>query len=250
MTVLISVMKESTKSDQKVYLLFSDVRTIFVSILKRMKNILDFLGELKENNNREWFEANKERYKALQEQFNGFTQQLIDGITIFDPAVKGVSVKDCTYRIYRDVRFSPNKEPYKTHMGAYICPGGKKSGMAGYYFHLEPGNAILAVGLHCPEPNVVKSVRDEIFDNGVEFEKAIKEAKGFIMDFSSKLQRVPRGFPADTSYAEYLKLKEFDLIAPLAVDENLLENVLMKFKTAKHFNDLLNRAVKYAREEM
>lgn len=215
-----------------------------------MKKILEFLGELKENNNREWFETNKERYKLLQGQFNEFTQELIDGITLFDPAVKGVTIKDCTYRIYRDVRFSPNKEPYKTHMGAYICPGGKKSGMAGYYFHLEPNNSLLAAGLHCPEPNVVKSVRDEIFDNGEEFEKAVKEAKGFAVDFTSKLQRVPKGFPAESNFADYLKLKEFDLIAPVEVDEKLLEKVLTKFKTTKHFNDLLNRAAQYAREEM
>lgn len=215
-----------------------------------MKNILEFLSELKANNNREWFEANKMRYKLLQEQFNSFTQQLIDGITLFDPSVEGVTVKDSTYRIYRDIRFSPNKEPFKAHMGAYICPRGKKSGLAGYYFHLENENSLLAAGLHCPEPNVIKSVRDEILDNGEEFLAAISEAKGFTIDQSSKLQRVPKGFPADCLGAEYLKLKEFDLITPLVVDEHLLENVLKKFKTTKHFNDILNRAVNYAKEEM
>lgn len=215
-----------------------------------MKEILDFLSELKQNNNREWFEANKERYKLLQEQFNALTQQLIDGIVLFDPSVKGVTVKDCTYRIYRDVRFSPNKEPYKTHMGAYVCPGGKKSGLAGYYFHIEPEHSILAVGLHCPEPNVLKSVRDEIEDNGAEFLAAIRKAKGFVLDETVKLQRVPKGFPATSEYAEYLKLKEFDLITSLTVDDHLLETSLKQFKLAKGFNDLLNKAVRYAHEEM
>lgn len=216
----------------------------------RMKNILEFLAELKSNNNREWFEANKVRYKILQEQFNDFTQQLIDGISLFDPSVEGVTVKESTYRIYRDIRFSPNKEPFKTFMGAYVCPKGKKSGLPGYYFHLEGGSALLVAGLHCPEPNVIKSVRDEILDNGEEFLAAVSEAKGFTIDQSSKLQRVPKGFPVDSQYAEYLKLKEFDLVLPLVVDEYILENVIKKFKTTKHFNDLLNRAVNYAKEEM
>lgn len=215
-----------------------------------METILKFLGELKENNNREWFEANRERYKSVQEEFNAFTEKLIEGITLFDSAVKGVTVKDCTYRIYRDVRFSPNKEPYKTHMGAYMCPGGKKSGRAGYYFHLEPNNSLLACGLHCPEPKVMKSVRDEIFDNGKEFSAAIKCAKEFTVDQTSKLQRVPKGYPADSEYAEYLKLKEFDLIKTIDIQGNVLENTLKEFKSAKKFNDLLNKAVQYAQEEM
>lgn len=215
-----------------------------------MLEIIDFLKELKENNNRDWFFANKERYVLLQDKFNAFTQQLIDGIALFDDSIKGIAVKDCIYRIYRDVRFSPNKEPYKYHMGAYICSGGKKSGLAGYYFHLEPNNSLLAVGLHCPEPKVVKSVRDEILDNGKEFLATIHKAKGFSLDESSKLQRIPKGFPAESEFGEYLKLKEFDLIIPLTVDDQLLENTLKQFKSAKAFNDILNRAVKYAQEEM
>lgn len=215
-----------------------------------MLEILDFLKELKANNNRDWFAANKERYSLIQNKFNGFTQQLIDGIILFDDTIKGVTVKDCSYRIYRDVRFSPNKEPYKYHFGVYICAGGKKSGLAGYYFHLEPDSSLLAVGLHCPEPKVVKSVRDEIMDNGKEFAEAIKKAKGFSLDESSKLQRVPKGFPVESEFGEYLKLKEFDLIKPLTIDDNILENTLKQFKSAKAFNDILNRAIKYALEEM
>lgn len=215
-----------------------------------MKNILEFLGELKENNNREWFEANRERYKIVAEEFNLFTEKLIEGISVFDSSIEGLTVKDCTYRIYRDVRFSPNKEPYKTHMGAYICAGGKKSGMAGYYFHLEGNSSLLVCGLHCPEPKVIKSVRDEIFDNGDEFVTAIAAAKGFVIDSSSKLQRVPKGFPTESEYAEYLKLKEFDIVKSIIVDDNILEKTLKEFRTTKKFKDILNKAVQYAKEEM
>ncbi len=105
-----------------------------------MKEILDFLAELSQNNNREWFNANKEKYLQVREKFEAFAQQLIEKISSWDEdvAASQLQVKDCTYRIYRDTRFSRNKEPYKTHMGIFICKGGKKSPNAGYYLHLEP----------------------------------------------------------------------------------------------------------------
>lgn len=215
-----------------------------------MKQILDFLAELKVNNNRDWFEANKARYKEVQAQFNAFAEQLIPALVGIDSSLEGVVLKDCIYRIYRDVRFSPNKEPYKTHIGAYFCPLGKKSGYAGYYVHIEPENSLLAVGLHCPEPKVVKSVREEIFSNGDAFVAAIRQAKGFDVEESSKLKRIPTGYPADSPYAEYLKLKEFDLIKPLSVEGNLIETCTRDFASTVAFNALLNRAVKFAHEEM
>ncbi|MEG1553975.1 MAG: DUF2461 domain-containing protein [Rikenellaceae bacterium] len=214
-----------------------------------MDEILKFLEDLKSNNNREWFQTNIERYRSAQKKFDSLAMTIMSGIAAFDNSVMGLQLKECTYRIYRDVRFSPNKEPYKTHMGVYVCPKGKKSGFAGYYFHLEPDNhSLLAVGLHCPEPKVVGSVRDEIFDNGDEFLKSIEESNAFIIDQSSKLKRVPKGYPADSKYVEYLKLKEFDLIKAVSIDENTISRALSDFKSASHFVQILNRAVSYAKE--
>ena len=145
-----------------------------------MEDIIRFLEQLRRHNNREWFEANKLWYRDVKARFDGLVARLIDAIAAFDPSVAGLAVKDCTYRIYRDTRFSPNKEPYKTHFGAYFCPRGKKSGYAGYYFHVEPqgdgliGGHLLSAGLYMPEPNVLKSVRDEIFDNGERFAAAVR----------------------------------------------------------------------------
>lgn len=220
-----------------------------------MKEILDFLTELSQNNNRNWFEANKPRYKAIQAKFDAFTEQLIIGIAKFDPTVNGLTVKDCSWRIYRDMRFSPNKEPYKTHIGAYICPKGKNSGYAGYYFHLEPhgtnymlGNALIS-GLHCPSPQVLKSVRDEILDNGEAFLSAINEAEGFALDQSSKLKRTPKDFPQGTYYDEYLKLKEFDIMKSIPENKidakDFLEYCIAEFKKTEAFNRLLNRCVDF-----
>lgn len=226
-----------------------------------MKNIIDFLSELRVNNNREWFEANKKRYKEALGEFNAFAEQLIDGIGEFDPSVRGLALKDCTYRIYRDVRFSKDKSPYKTHMGVYVCPKGKKSGRAGYYFHIEPkgdgssaGGGLMSSGVYMPEPIVLRSVRDEILDNGGELLAAVAKAKEFRLDETNKLRRTPTGYPAGSEFDEYLKLKdfyvfrEFDEKYLLAPD--LVKRAVAAFKTTYPLSSILNRAVEFAYEEM
>ena len=224
-----------------------------------MKKTVAFLSALYKENNKVWFDRHNEQYKEALKEFNAFTEKLIEGIAAFDPSVAGLAVKDCTYRIYRDVRFSHNKTPYKTHMGAYICRGGKKSGFAGYYFHVEPvgenllGGNLLASGLHMPEPKVLKSVREEISFNGEQLVKNIKKSKGFELDQSLALSRVPQGFAKDNPYAEYLKLKDVILLKSLTneeiLDEKLLEQVLALFKNTRDFNEQLNRAVEFAYED-
>lgn len=225
-----------------------------------MREVLEFFRELHNNNNREWFDANRTRWKKIQAQFYTFTEGLIDGISSFDPSVKGLAPKDCVYRIARDTRFSPDKSPYKTYIGTYVAPGGKNSGYAGYYLHIEPccdsilrANALIS-GLHCPEPVVLRSVRDEIMDNGAEIAGAVCEAKGFRINESNKLKRTPVGFPRDTEYDELLKLK--DVYIEKRIDEefllapDLLERTLAEFRRTKHFVEILNRAVRFAHEEM
>lgn len=224
-----------------------------------MKEIIAFLNELNLNNNREWFEDNRLRYKQLNGQFNNFVEQLIVGISRFDPSVAGLAVKDCVYRIYRDTRFSHNKAPYKNHMAAYVCRSGKKSGFAGYYFHVEAkdagyiGGHLLSAGIYCPQPKVLASIRDEIFDNGTAFIEAAEVATGFNLDLNAKLQRVPKGYPKDSKYAEYLKMKDFSLSKfvddAYMTNSNLLENTLTEYEKTLSFNNLLNRAVEYAFED-
>lgn len=225
-----------------------------------MKKVIEFLTLLRQNNNRDWFEANRPMYEQALGEFNAFAAELIAALGVMDPAVAGLSLKDCTYRIYRDTRFSANKEPYKTHMGAFAAPYGKKSGYAGYYFHIEPaggefiGNSLLAVGVYCPEPKVLKSLRDEIIDNGAQVVAAINQAEGFKVEESSKLTRVPKGYPADSPYAEYLKLKDISLYKPVDDDyllrPGLVDRVVEDFRKTKNFNTLFNRAVSFAKEEM
>lgn len=226
-----------------------------------MKQVIAFLRELHANNNREWFDAHRAEWKRVKTRFAGFTEQLIDGISAFDPSVRGLRVQDCTYRIARDTRFSPDKTPYKEYIGAYIAPGGKKSGYAGYYFHVEPDTGegstyghMLAVGLYCPEPVVLRSVRDEIFDNGAEVERTIREADAFTLCRDNTLRRTPKGYPSGSAYDELLRLRELLLERRLTerelLDDGLLERTLEAFRQTQPFVALLNRAVQFAYEEM
>ncbi len=241
-----------------------------------MERVYVFLSELSQNNNREWFQNNKERYIEVQAIFNDFTEKLIDRISLWDQEIaeSDLSVKDCTYRIYRDTRFSKDKSPYKTHMGAYICKKGKKSPYAGYYFHLEPsqtelslkslqnitgflGNSLIAAGLYCPDAKVLQSLRDEISVNGDSILNAIGEAKGFELDKSNILKRLPRGFEnVEERWQELLKHKDFSIGLPLphhiiaGGNEELLKYLDEKFKLCHQFNRLMNLAVDFALDEM
>ena len=222
--------------------------------------MIEFLTDLYQNNDRSWFETNKSHYKEVQAEFNVFADRLLAGIAGFDPSVQGLVLKDCTYRIYRDARFSRDKRPYKTHMGVYVCPGGKKSGNGGYYFHVEPqtdgGTPVyfMSTGIYMPESKVLKSVRDEIFDNSEEFLRLVGKAEGFKLGEDNKLKRTPVGYPAGSPMDEYLKLKDvyleryFDERTLLRDD--LTEWAVGEFKKTYEFNCLMNKAVAFSREEM
>lgn len=223
-----------------------------------MKEVFDFLVQLRQNNNRQWFTDHKSEYLRINARFNEFVEALIAGIANFDPSVKNLTVPDCTYRIYRDIRFSTDKSPYKTHVGAYICPGGKKSGNAGYYFHIESvgdgflGDSMMTSGLYMPDKKSLYSVREDILCNGELYMKAINKAIGFKLFMEDSLKRTPLGFTADSPYSEYLKLKNFLLERKINTlflsDSDLLKKTISGFEKTLDFVMLLNRAVDYARE--
>ena len=134
-----------------------------------MKEIIDFLRDLSCNNNKEWFNANKLRYQQVLSLWQDFCGELIKKVGQYDPDIARLTVKDCTYRIYRDTRFSADKSPYKTHFGVFLSKGGKKSMHAGYYFHVGTGMGeayphchMIASGNYCFEPRVIKMLREDI----------------------------------------------------------------------------------------
>src|SRR3978361_1993450 len=116
---------------------------------------IKFLQELQKNNNKPWFEENRNKYESAKADLQNFVGRLIPGIAKFDEPIGNLAVKDCTFRINRDVRFSKDKSPYKSNMAAYFSRGGKKASVAGYYFHCEPGKSYAAGGFlrpHAPAP--------------------------------------------------------------------------------------------------
>lgn len=220
-----------------------------------MRRLVDFLVELADNNNREWFVANKQTYLAVQQRFMEFAQQLVEGVALFDESVVGLRLSDCTYRIYRDVRFSHDKSPYKTWYSVFIAPHGKKSGYAGYYLHIEPSKeSFIYAGIHAPTPTLLRSVREEIIDHGDIMMRSIEACKGFELSRFAVLKRNPKEFSETTPYDELLRMKDLGVIKHLSVEdicrEDFLQSLLSDFKMTQPLVVQLNRAVDYAFEEM
>jgi len=198
---------------------------------------LKFLKDLKKNNNKPWFDAHRKEYEAAKKDFTAFIQAVIDKHSKMDPTIKSIVAKNCLFRINRDIRFSKDKSPYKTNIGAYINRGGKKSLFGGYYFHCEPGQCFVGGGLWMPMPPELNKVRQEIDYNFAEFKKIInsKKFKSIYKDLSRDaeyvLSRVPKGYEANNPAAEYLKLKSFVGTASLK-DADLTSKDLVKKTTA------------------
>ncbi|MBE0675966.1 MAG: DUF2461 domain-containing protein [Bacteroidales bacterium] len=180
------------------------------------ENTLAFLRELKSNNNRDCFIANKRLYDEARHEFEKFVDNLIIQIADFDPSIAHHTAAGTVFRIYRDVRFGKDKSPYKTHLGAYISAAKTKSDIhsfAGYYIHVEPsGGSMLAGGAYEPQGQWLKNIRKEIHYNGDEFKKIIG-GKSFVDYFGAlegeKLKTAPRDYPKDHPDLELLKQKSF-----------------------------------------
>ena len=127
-----------------------------------MQQVFQFLQDLSENNNREWFHNNKKRYDESREKVLFITEVLINEIRKFDSEIPLLEPKDCLFRIFRDVRFSNDKRPYKTNFGSFIAKGGRKSMYAGYYFHIEPDTSFVGGGIYMPDAEHLKAIREYI----------------------------------------------------------------------------------------
>lgn len=214
---------------------------------------LKFLSQLKKNNNKPWFDAHRAQYEAAKIDYLNFIQLVIDDQQKSDTTITGISSKDCMFRINRDIRFSKDKTPYKTHFGAAIDRGGRKSIYACYYFHLETGNTFAGGGLWRPEPPNLKKVRQEIDYNWKDFESILKN-KNFKKTFGDlfqggevKLSTVPKGYDKDNPAIEYLKLKSLFAEQNFS-DEELTKSSLHKktvtaFKTIQPLLQFINRAL-------
>lgn len=218
--------------------------------------IFNFLKELTVNNNREWFQANRDKYEQARSEFEELLGVVINRISVFDESIRGIEVKDCTYRIYRDTRFSNDKTPYKTHFGGYINAKGKKSEHCGYYIHLENGNCLLAGGSICPSPKVLKALREAVYDNIEEYISIVEDPefkKYFPQIGDNFLKTAPKGFPKDFEYIDYLKCKEYT--CTYFIPDNFyntpdfLDKIDDVFRQLKRFADFINFTIDELEDE-
>lgn len=215
-----------------------------------MKNVLDFLKDLRANNDREWMQTNKPRYDQVKKEFLSFIEDVIKGISAFDDSIVGLTPKECVFRLNRDVRFSKDKSPYKTHFGAAIMEGGRKSPNPTYYIHVEAERSFLAGGLYLPAPENLKKIRQEIDYNSEELKRIVEDSafrKKFDTMTGESLKTTPRGYPKDHPNIELLRFKSFlvtkDLSNSEVVRKDLLDNVLDDFKAIQPFNNYFSVAI-------
>ena len=209
---------------------------------------LRFFRQLKRNNSREWFLAHKGIYEkevkapmvelvlALGAELQKFAPEMVT-----DP-------KRAIYRIYRDIRFSQDKTPYKTHIAAVFAPRGiPKHAGGGFYFHISPQELLIAGGVYMPGPKELLDIRNHISMNGPRLRKIIEDLQ-FKKHFGSlegeKLSRVPKGFPADHPAADLLRYKQFlvSVTEPpeLALRPELLPRLTQHFRAMTPLVHFLN----------
>ncbi len=217
------------------------------------KDTFEFLKQLSENNNREWFQNHKDTYLKAKENVDDFAQHIIDAFREIEPQVAtDLTGKKSVMRIYRDVRFSKNKSPYKTNFAIYISLAAKSVHSPGYYVQLQPGNSFIAGGLWMPDAAHLKLIRQEIDYNGEQFLE-ILTSKGFKSYFKNglsdedKLKTTPKGYDATHPNIELLKLKSFTVSYPLKDDalfnKNIVQEIVSCFKEIMPLNAFLKEAI-------
>jgi uncharacterized protein (TIGR02453 family) len=212
---------------------------------------MKFLSDLKKNNSRAWFDANRKRYEAARAEFIHLVDALIASLAHLDPRLLELEPADCVFRINRDTRFSRSPEPYKVHFGAFITDRGRKVDRAGYYFHLQPGGCMIAGGLYMPPAPELRAVRHGILDDAAGLRKIIGK-KNFVTAFGKelpgeKLKTAPRDVPKDHPDVDLLRLKSFEIYRNLpdraVLAPGLIESMAKYSATMHPFITWLNNAL-------
>jgi len=209
------------------------------------RDLMQYLAELSENNNRAWFVMNKPRYDILRAEFLELVTALIADIARFDPPIAACNPKKALFRINRDVRFAHDKSPYKTTFSAAITASGMKKPSQGggpmYYFHIDAeGTLLMAAGEYMPPTDRVRAIRREIVADAKNFGKVVKNKKMLEtygeLEQDSKLSRPPKGYDADSPHVEFLKLKDFLVVKRVSIRKkipaDLGKDIAAEFKHA------------------
>ena len=211
-----------------------------------ISEVLAFLRQLAINNDRAWFKAHKDRYDALRGAWEQDMERLIGLVADFDPQARGLTVKDSVYRIYRDIRFSHDKRPYKTYFSGVIGKGGRHTVQSCYYVHFGVEELMLCGGIWWPEKPILEQLRGLIDAEPEEFLALINhpDITSRYQWMSRSLKKVPTGFDPDHPLARYLKMKEYLLLKSLDEDyfncEDWVERVAGDLQPLKPLNDFFN----------
>ena len=208
------------------------------------RSTLKFLKDLEANNHKAWFEAHKDNYMEARDNFIALTAAVLEGLRPFAPEFSGLDSKKCVFRIYRDVRFSKDKRPYKTNFGANLGIG-KGGTTAGFYLQIQPGGkSFAAAGSYMPEPAALAAIRQEIDYNLKAFESILK-APAFKRSFSGldeieMLRNAPKGYQPDNPALPYLRHKSF-VVSRSFTDKEVLANdfAAQVVNTCKHAHPLV-----------
>jgi len=215
------------------------------------KETLVFIKDVAENNNREWFAEHKPKYEEAKADVLELVASIIPELSKIDPLISAdLDPKKCLMRIYRDIRFSKNKDPYKNNFGMWFSSKSKGGNEPGYYLHIQPGKSFVAGGYWMPEAPHVKLIRQEIDYNIGDFKEIIESEdfkKNFKLGTASALKNAPKGYdPADPNI-EYLKLKSFEASMKLADEEffkpALVNKLISSFKTVSPLVAFLRNAI-------
>lgn len=214
---------------------------------------LEFLNDLKANNNRDWFLENKKRYEIFKKDYHQLVSDFLDVMKPLDPTLEMLEVKNCTFRINRDIRFTKDKSPYKAHLGIWMSSGAKGQNRSGYYVHIENGGCFIAGGFYSPESEDLKKIRKEINFFYDDLEKIIsekkfkKEYKNLDITDTNSLKNPPRGYDNENPAIEYLKLKSYTASQKFDIEEvtqkDFVAKMSQKLIVLKPLNDFLNRAL-------
>ncbi len=221
-------------------------------------DVFTFFEELARNNNRDWFLDNKSRYDTIREEFTDFTAQIIEELSVLDPSIGHPEPKRCLYRINRDLRFTPDKRPYKTHIAFFLSSNGvKRGGEAGYYLQIGQedyglhGNCSLGGGIFMPDKEKLAAIRQEIFYNTEEFLAIThnKEYKKYFGDsfFTTKiLSRAPKGYPNDWEHVDLLKYNDYctmhEVPNKVVTGDGFKDYVMKVFRASVPFNKFILQA--------
>lgn len=215
--------------------------------------LLDFLEDLKLNNNKDWFQANQDRYKIFKENYLELTKEILTELSTKDTRLQNLEPKKCMFRINRDIRFSKDKSPYKTNVGMWFSTSSNHKNAPGYYVHIDSNQCFIAGGVYCPETDELKKIRNEIAFFHEDLQSILKEKK-FVsnfkeLDFDEKntLKTAPKGIEKDHPALEYLKLKSYTATKNFSVKEFLnndfVKNTSQSLLVLKPMNDFLSRAL-------